>query len=501
MRHTRDPLKVGILIVLLMAAGSYWIFTKQIPFVHGYRIHAIFASSNQLKKASLVRIAGVDVGQIKDIGRGPGTTQDVTMEISTAGQPIHTDATVKIKPRLFLEGGFYIELDPGSPSAPVLHSGGTIPMPQTTTPVQFHQILTALDQDTRTALKSTLKVTADSLDRGSVRSLRKLAPQLSPTLKDVAIVTQAARGTAAHDLSEFIGSTSQVTGTLAQHDAQLAGSVTSLNRTAGALASTDGALAATIRELDLVLQAAPAQLRAFDAALPPLAKVAAAVLPAVRIAPPILDKTSAFLTQLAALSSPAELRGLVTKLTPTIKGFPDFESRLNQLLDLIKPATDCVTQRLLPALNQKVPDGALSSNRPAYQDLIHGLVGLASASQDFDGNGPWIRYLGSLGTQTVSLGSLSNALGTLVGNSGEPIAGARPVWFGPLSDSVYRPDQSCTSQPMPDLTQRASTAQSTAAVASYRTLGRSRTPQTGSAFRQLLNSPKQLLATLKAGGR
>jgi phospholipid/cholesterol/gamma-HCH transport system substrate-binding protein len=501
MRHTRDPLKMGILILVLMAAGAYWTFTKQIPFVHGYRIHAIFASSNQLKKASLVRIAGVDVGQIKDISRGPGTTQDVTMEISSSGLPIHKDATVKIKPRLFLEGGFYIELDPGTPSAPVLHSGGTIPMPQTTTPVQFHQILTALDQDTRTALKSTLKVTADSLDRGSVRSIRKLAPQFAPTLKDVAIVTQALRGTAPHDLSEFIGSASEVTGTLARHDAQLAGTVTSLNRTAGALASTDGSLAATIRELDLVLQSAPAQLRAFDAALPPLAKVAAAVLPAVRIAPPILDKTSAFLTQLAALSSPGELRGLVQKLAPTIQGFPGLESRLNQLFDLVKPATDCVAQHLLPALNQKVPDGALASNRPAYQDLIHGLVGLASSSQNFDGNGPWIRYLGSVGTQTVSLGSLSNSLGTLVGNAGEPIAGARPVWFGPLSDSVYRPDQPCTSQPMPDLTQRASSAQSTAAVSSYRMLGQSSKPQTGSSFRRLLDSPTQLLSTLEAGGR
>jgi len=77
------------------------------------------------------------------------------------------------------------------------------------------------------------------------------------------------------------------------------------------------------------------------------------------------------------------------------------------------------------------------------------------------------------------------------------------VWFGPLSDSVYRPDVSCTTQPMPDLTQRASTAQSTAAVASYRTLGHSQAPPAGSgnAFRQLLNSPKQLLATVKAGGR
>ncbi|MCW3065222.1 MAG: Mammalian cell entry related domain protein [Solirubrobacterales bacterium] len=504
-RRARDPLKVGILILVLMSAAAYWAFTKQIPFVHGYRVHAIFASSNQLKKGSPVRIAGVDVGKVSAVGRGPGTTQDVTMEISSDGQPIHRDATVKIKPRLFLEGGFFIQLDPGTPSAPDIHSGGTIPLPQTTTPVQFHQILTALDQDTRTALKSTLKVTADSLDRGSVRSIRKLAPQLAPTLEDAAIVAQALRGTATHDLSGFIAATSQITGTLGQHDAQLAGTVTNLNRTAGALASTGGALAATVREVDAFLRAAPADLSAFDAALPPLAKVAAAVLPAVRVAPPILDKTSAFLTQLAGLSSPGELRGLVAKLAPTIHGFPIFESRLNTLFPLVKPATDCVVQHLLPALSVTVPDGALSSGRPAYQDLIHGLVGLASSSQNFDGNGPWIRYLAAAGTQTLSLGSLSNALGTIVGIGNQPIAGSRPVWFGPLGDSAYRPDQKCASQPAPNLRARASVAQSTAAVASYRVLGSARKPQPSTssrnAFRRLLSQPRRLLSVLKGSGR
>jgi ABC-type transporter Mla subunit MlaD len=420
------------------------------------------------------------------------------MEIQDRGLPLHEDATVKIKPRLFLEGGFFVQLDPGSPSAPKLKSGGRIPLAQTTTPVQFHQILTALDQDTRKAFKGTLRVTAGALDRGSVRSLRELAPQLAPTFKDVAIVSQALRGIATHDLSGFIAATSRMTGTLAQHDAQLAGAVTNLNRTAGALAATDGALSATVRETDALLRSAPADLSAFQAALPPLAKVSAAVLPALRIAPPVLDETSAFLTQLAGLSSKRELRGLVDKLAPTIRGFPVFEDRLNQLFPLVEPATDCVTQHLLPTINQKVPDGALSSGRSAFQDLVHGLVGLASASQSFDGNGPWIRYLGAAGTQTLSLGSVSNALGTVVGTGSQPITGSRPVWLGPLDDSVYRPDVSCAGQALPNLTLRASNAEAKRAVASYRMLGPTSRPLTdGGAFRALLRDPAKLLK--KAG--
>jgi phospholipid/cholesterol/gamma-HCH transport system substrate-binding protein len=491
-RHRRDPLKVGILVVVLIGAASYWTFTKHLPFVHGYRVHAIFTSANQLKKGSPVRIAGVDVGKVSGVSRGPGSTMDVTMDIEGKGLPIHRDATVKIKPRLFLEGGFFVALDPGSPSAPSMRSGGTIPLPQTTTPVQFHQILTALDHDTRAQFKSTLRVTADALDKETARSLRALAPQLAPTFKDVAVVSQSLLGTTPHDLSSFIAATSRITGTLAQHDTELAGAITGLNRTAGALASTDGSLSATIREADALLQSAPADLAAFRSALPPLAKVSAAVLPAMRIAPRVLDETSAFLTQLAGLSSPRELRGLVDKLAPTIRGFPAFEQRLNTLFGLVEAGTDCVEQRLLPAINEKVPDGALSSGRSAFQDLVHGLVGLASASQDFDGNGPWIRYLAAAGTETVSLGSLTNGL---VGNSNQPITGSRPVWLGPLDDSVYRPDVSCTTQTPPDLTARASSAQATRAVSSYRALGHARPAAQGN-LRALLRDPVKALKGL-----
>ena len=42
------------------------------------------------------------------------------MSINPNGLPIHADATAKIRPRIFLEGNFYVDLHPGTPSAPVL---------------------------------------------------------------------------------------------------------------------------------------------------------------------------------------------------------------------------------------------------------------------------------------------------------------------------------------------------------------------------------------------
>ena len=46
--------------------------------------------------------------------------------------------------RIFLEGNFYVDLHPGTPSAPILHSGATLPAANTAGPVQLDRVLSAL---------------------------------------------------------------------------------------------------------------------------------------------------------------------------------------------------------------------------------------------------------------------------------------------------------------------------------------------------------------------
>src|SRR5207237_461883 len=102
---------------------------------------------------------------------GPSGTSQVEMELKDSALPIHRDATVRIRPRLFLEGGFYVELDSGSPSAPALPDGGVLPSDQTDTPVQLHQILTAFDQNTLGDLRSILKELDIAFAHGGADSL------------------------------------------------------------------------------------------------------------------------------------------------------------------------------------------------------------------------------------------------------------------------------------------------------------------------------------------
>jgi phospholipid/cholesterol/gamma-HCH transport system substrate-binding protein len=135
-RSGANPVAVGLLVLIVACVGVFFGFTKQVPFTHGFRVKAVFESSNSIRKNSPVRIAGVNVGKVTAIEGKPGSDAAVvTMEIDGKGLPIHKDATMKIRPRIFLEGNFFVDITPGTPSAPTIDDGDTIPVTQTATPV------------------------------------------------------------------------------------------------------------------------------------------------------------------------------------------------------------------------------------------------------------------------------------------------------------------------------------------------------------------------------
>src|SRR5918998_4379710 len=112
--------RAGLLALVIVAVGTYFGFTKANPFASPYELTAAFDTVNNLKPNSPVRIAGVDVGKVKQVEAvtGDSGAAVVTMEIEEKGLPIHEDATMKIRPRIFLEGNFFVDMSPGSPSSP-----------------------------------------------------------------------------------------------------------------------------------------------------------------------------------------------------------------------------------------------------------------------------------------------------------------------------------------------------------------------------------------------
>jgi ABC-type transporter Mla subunit MlaD len=154
---------VAIIFILILTVGPYLAFTKHIPFTsYGYELKATFTNSANISLKSPVRIAGVEVGKVIKTERdGDATT--VTFTVDGSGRPIHKDAFATVKPRIFLEGNFFIDLDPGSPGSPELGSDGTIPISHTSTAVQIDEVLTALQSPVRADLGRLLESYGNAL--------------------------------------------------------------------------------------------------------------------------------------------------------------------------------------------------------------------------------------------------------------------------------------------------------------------------------------------------
>jgi phospholipid/cholesterol/gamma-HCH transport system substrate-binding protein len=454
-RYRVAAVVAGLGIVLATA----FVFAKGSLFGGGYEVRAVVASASQLRGGSDVRIAGIKVGEVQAIKSGPGHTSTVTMTVGDNGRPVHQDATLTVKPRLVLEGNAYIDLAPGSQSAPELPAGGTIPLARTAITPQLDQVLDVLDAPTRDSLHATVAqlggaLGSPPLDRRSpvgsgFRGLRRAVHELDGALGSVRQVAAAARGTRAGDLHGAVQGLGDTVRQLAADPRALADSVAGFNRVMGSLAREDRALGATIGEFDALLRRAPASLTRIDAALPDLTRFGDALRPTLHEAPTTLRKATRLLDQIGLASRPAELPLLLRRLEPVTANLPDLERRLRALFGNTRKVTDCLTSNVIPALNTKLQDGPHTTGDPAWLDLLHAITGFTSASTSFDGNGGTFRAGLAFGPALVQ--GVLPGIGTIAGNLNTKIQGVRPAWLGYGVEPPYRPDVPCAGQKLPSM--------------------------------------------------
>ena len=153
-----SPFQAGLIAVLLIVIVTFLAFSKDIPYTKPYELKARFENAPPILKGQAVRIAGVDVGRVSKIepvgGDSPAIT--VTMKLDDKALPIHQDARIKVRPRIFFEGNLFFDVKPGTPGSPELDSGSVVPASQTSAPVQIDQVLGALKTDTRKDLQKLL---------------------------------------------------------------------------------------------------------------------------------------------------------------------------------------------------------------------------------------------------------------------------------------------------------------------------------------------------------
>ena len=464
-RTTRNPVAIGLTALAIVIVGTFLGFTKDIPFTTPFQVEATFQSASSIRPGSPVRIAGVNVGKVARVEAVKGSdTSVVTLQISEQGLPLHEDATAKIRPRIFLEGNFFVDLRPGSPGTPELEDGGAIKVTRTAVPVQLDELLTSLQSDTREDLKDVLGGLATALngepsaadDRDADRSARgeTAAESFNDAYRDI---PAAERSTAqvfeaflgqepGRDLSRLIDGTARTTGALIRNEVQLKDLITNLNRTTAAFASESDGLRTSIRELAPTLENANGALSSLNAAFPPTRAFAREILPGVRETPATIEASFPWIAQARRLVSRKELGGLVRQLSPATADLARLTDRAIELLPQTTLTSRCAREVLLPAGDLVIED-EFASGAENYKEFAWGLAALAGEGQNFDANGMYVRFQPGGGSQGVSLGPAGP--GQQFGNNVAVPLGNRP--FYPGKRPPYRPDVPCHTNKLPNV--------------------------------------------------
>jgi phospholipid/cholesterol/gamma-HCH transport system substrate-binding protein len=459
--------QAGLIALVVILIATFLAFTKDIPFTTPYELKATFENSPPIQKNQAVRIAGVDVGKVSKIepvgGDSPAVV--VTMKLTDEALPLHKDATVKVRPRIFFEGNNFFDIHPGSPSSPELHSGDVIPASQTSAPVQLDQVLGTLQADTRKNLRKLLDgyggalnnkpqpgedddQVADVKGKTAGQALNETLDYSPEALRGAAIVNQSLLGADLHDLSKLVAGQQRVFAALDTHEGSLKDLITNFNTTMAALAAEQDNLRQTVHLLPGLLEAADPALDKLNAAFPPTRAWALEMIPGVRETPATIKAAFPWITQTRALLRPAELQGLVDELQPAVDEFAQFTKAQFQLLPAVDLFDRCQLNVILPTGDTRIDDGAFTTGLRNYQEFFQTSVGLAGESQNFDGNGSYTRFMAGGGGYPVQTEYAQQQRSPLFGAATKPPIGTRPARGG---KPPYKPNAPCYKQTPPDL--------------------------------------------------
>lgn len=439
----RSAVPAGVLAVLVVALVFCAVmFKNALPGTGGLPLDAVVEDVVTLKSGAPVRVAGVQVGTVVGVDRHGPRTSTIRMELSGNAPVVRRDARLRIRPRIFLEGNSFVELEPGTPGTAELGENGTIAQSNTTAAVQVDSLISTLDRPTRSRLRQSLQGFAGVLSGDdTVRATRRLIEESAPALRDSALIADASRGETAGDLSGFVRSAGQLTGALADRTTELQGAVRGLQRTMGAFARERTALSAAVRTLPGTVAGIDRLDAAARTGLPALRRVSRDLRPGMEVAPETIDLALPWVASARRLAGGDALGPwlrLVKRTTPDLVAFAeDGTGSAPGLRELSR----CVAGVVVPALNRKIDDGRFTLGVENYKALLYGFTGINGESQNFSGNGIYSRVGVSAGPGNQRF----ETVGRRPSGSAVGVRPVRPARRPPLVDDVP-----CSTQPVPD---------------------------------------------------
>jgi phospholipid/cholesterol/gamma-HCH transport system substrate-binding protein len=429
--------KAGVLAITVIVLLAFFGFTKANPFANPYELKAMFRDVENLKVRSPVRIAGVEVGKVTKVEpKEGGGAAEVTMELRKDALPLREDARAQIRSRIFLEGNFFVDIEPGSPSADELDDGSTVPVTQTATTVTLPDILDTLDSDVRGDLQTFLhEYGTVALQGGGARAFNRAIPSFEPAYRYGALTNDALLGLEPdRDIQRLLRGQQKTFAALSANPRTLRELVTDLNTTAGAIASADTQLEAAIPALRDTLKVGYPALGELNAALPTLSTFSREALPGVRSSAPALAAATPWMRQARFLVQESELKGLAADLRQAVPNLVLLNTRLIPFLDQMRALSSCTNSVLVPWAEDEIPSIEEGNSGHSVREQINrSFVGLAGESRVNDANTPVFHVQG--------VAPFKLAAGEI-----EPGAPVNPNVPPP-----HRPDVPCETQEPPNL--------------------------------------------------
>ena len=188
LRGVTVRLAIFLMVCVLGVFGLYAVF-GQLRFgekTHTYR--AEFTNVTGLETNDFVRIAGVEVGQVKKVAIQPDTT--ALVEFTADDSVVLTEGSRAVIRYDDLIGGRYLALEEGVGETKKLNPGDTIPLARTSPALDldaliggFRPLFRALDPDQVNALSGQL-ITALQGQGGTINSFLSQTAALTSTLAD-----------------------------------------------------------------------------------------------------------------------------------------------------------------------------------------------------------------------------------------------------------------------------------------------------------------------------
>jgi phospholipid/cholesterol/gamma-HCH transport system substrate-binding protein len=298
----------GLLLYLWSAFGG------PVPLKpHGYRFETSFAEATQLAQEADVRISGVNVGRVKKIDLGEGRT-DATIELDDQYAPIPQDSRAILRQKTLL-GETYVELTPGTNTAPKIPEGGRLETAQVAPTVELDEILRAFDKKTREGFQTWQQDLGKGIEgqgAGFSEFLGVLPAFAQDTNKVLEVLNTQERAT-----REAIKNTGVVFDALTERGDQLAQWIDNSNDLLRTTGRRDDSLRALFRAFPTFIDESNVTLKALGA-------YAENTTPVLRALTPASTQLSNVLTQLSAIAPDFNefFIGLNRVIPASVEGLP-----------------------------------------------------------------------------------------------------------------------------------------------------------------------------------